>query len=165
MYCMALETYSDKFWRILEEFQKYILIKKINCFPQVDGTYFFDISTVRILQISMEFFQNSSDFWLETVIEFRCHEKNSDCRNWKTPKRCIFEILQMTVEFFKNFSRILVGKYSLLDPVLAFEDPQIARNETKTLFQTQHVSTFPGQKWLRTFEFFRTFYEKVWTLC
>ena len=78
---------------------------------------------------------------------------------------CALIILQMTVEFFKNFSRILVGKYSLLDPVLAFEDPQIARNETKTLFQTQHVSTFPGQKWLRTFEFFRTFYEKVWTLC
>ena len=78
---------------------------------------------------------------------------------------CALEILQMTVDFFKNFSRILVGKYNLLDPVLAFEDPQIARNETKTLFQTQHVSTFPGQKWLRTFEFFRAFYGKVWTLC
>ncbi len=58
-------------------------------------------------------------------------------------------------EFYKNYGQ--KSTYNLLGLFLASEDPQTARNETKTLFQTPHVSTFPGQKWLRTLEFFQNF--------
>ena len=70
----------------------------------------------------MEFFQNSSDFWLETVKEFRCHQQNSDCRNWKTPKSSVldwFFFQFMHSKFCRwqwNSSRILVGKIWLTWP-------------------------------------------------